>query len=114
LQLFYFHLLGFLFACIAVHTKFLPVLLVFSLGVIPALLGQPESVLHLEPPSRGNPPFRQGEQLEVQGNPNVSAGVMRITIVDISHWPWVLASSERGRAWLNFDHMVMVKTVAAE
>jgi hypothetical protein len=89
------------------------VLFVLSFATIGAALqAQPESVLHLESSFRSKPPFNQGEQLEVQSNPSVTPVVMRIKVVDISHWPWVLADSESGKTWLNFDHVIMVKTMA--
>lgn len=95
----------------AVHTKLLPVLVALYFGVVPWVFGQAESVLRLEA-KPGKPPFRNGEQLEIQCDATLFAGVTRITVLDSEHWPWVRVKWERGETWLNFDHVVIAKIVA--
>ena len=96
-----------------VHTNLMPVVLVaLSFGLIPSLVGQPESVLALEQPNHGRPPFRKGDQLDIQGDAAVVSGIKRITVLDTTHWPWVLVKSEQGETWLNFDHVAISKSVA--
>jgi len=84
----------------------------FSYGMMPALFGQPESVLALEQPSHGKSPFQKGEQLDIQSDATVSSGVTRIAVLDTTHWPWVLVKQEGGEVWLNFEHVVTAKAVA--
>ncbi|MEP6671663.1 MAG: hypothetical protein ABJF10_21045 [Chthoniobacter sp.] len=94
------------------HTNILPVLVALSYGVISPLFGQPESVLSLEQPGHEKSPFHKGEQLDIQGNATVAAGVTRIAVLDTTYWPWVLVKLEQREVWLNFDHVVTAKTVA--
>jgi len=96
-----------------VHTNLLPVLVVLSLGVMPPVFGQPESILPLEHPAHGDSPFHKGDLLDIQGDLALFPVVTRITVLDTAHWPWVLAKSAQGETWLNFDHVVIVKNVAA-
>jgi hypothetical protein len=74
---------------------------------------QPESRLSLEPVSATNaePPFRDGDRLDIQTDGTVFSTATRITILNAKHWPWVLVKSEQGECWLNFDHVVVAKAV---
>jgi hypothetical protein len=58
------------------------------------------------------PPFRQGDRLDIQCAAAVFPGATRITVLDATHWPWVMVKSEQGETWLNFDHVVIAKEVA--
>lgn len=88
------------------------VLLALFLGAVATIDAQPESRLLLEPKS-SKPPFQDGDQLDVQSDATVFSIVTRITVLNIAHWPWVRVKSEQGEAWLNFDHVVIARTVAA-
>jgi len=96
-----------------VHTNILPLLVVLSYGVMSPAFGQPESVLALEQPNHGKLPFHKGEQWDIQSDATISPSMMRIAVLDTTHWPWVLVKREQGEEWLNFDHVVMAKAVAA-
>jgi len=84
-----------------------------SYGMMPALFGQPESLLALEQPGHEKSPFHKGEQFDIQSDATISSGSTRIAVLDTTHWPWVLVKLEQGEAWLNFDHVVTAKPVIA-
>lgn len=88
-------------------------LVVLSYGVMSPAFGQPESVLALEQPNHGKSPFHKGEQLDIQSDATISPAMMRIAVLDTTHWPWVLVKREQGEEWLNFDHVVIAKAVTA-
>lgn len=79
--------------------------------MMPVVFGQSQSILALEShPAKS--PFSKGEQLDIRGDVTVFPGVTRITVLDTEHWPWVRVKWEQGETWLNFDHVVIAKTVA--
>jgi len=82
-----------------------------SAATTPLASGQPASVLPLEVRG-GSSPFHEGEQWDIQGDATVFSTVTRITILDVTHWPWVRVRQERDEMWLNFDHVVLAKSVA--
>ncbi len=88
-------------------------LVVLSYGVMSPAFGQPESVLTLEQSNLAKSPFHKGEQLDIQSDATNAPGVIRIAVLDITHWPWVLVKREQGEEWLNFDHVVTARAVGA-
>lgn len=92
------------------HTNLPPVLVALFLGAVATIDAQSESRLPLE--QKSSPPFRNGDQLDIQSDAMVFSGVTRITVLNTAHWPWVRVKSEQGEAWLNFDHVVIAKAVA--
>jgi hypothetical protein len=95
-----------------VHTNFPPVLVALFLGAVVTLNGQSESRLALEQKA-SRPPFQNGDQLDIQGDGPVFSGVIRVTILSAAHWPWVRVRSEQGESWLNFDHVVVARSVVS-
>ena len=89
----------------------LPVLVAVSVGATPSVFGQPPSVLPLEAKHERSP-FREGEQLDIQGDATAFSVLTRITVLDTVHWPWVRVKWAQGETWLNFDHVVIAKNVA--
>jgi hypothetical protein len=68
----------------------------------------------LDGPKPGRPPFHKGDQLEIQSDATAGyAAAMHITVLDVSNWPWVVVKSEQGEVWLNFNHVVTAKNIAA-
>ena len=97
-------------AC-AVYTNLPPVFVALFLGAVATISAQSESRLTLE--QKSNPPFQTGDRLEIQSDATVFSSLTRITVLNTAHWPWVRVRSEQGEAWLNFDHVVIAKTVAS-
>jgi len=85
-------------------------LVAVSFGAIPVVFGQSQSILALEA-SPAKSPFSKGEQLDIRGDVTVFPGVTRITVLNTAHWPWVRVKWEQGETWLNFDHVVIAKSV---
>jgi hypothetical protein len=67
----------------------------------------------LEQPKNSQPPFRKGDQLDVQCDTTAPAGATHIAVLDTAHWPWVLVQGAQGEMWLNFDHVVAAKMAAS-
>jgi hypothetical protein len=96
-----------------VNTRAHAVLAAMVVGLMASIaLGQPESILTLDPSRPGRPPFHKGDQLEIQSDA-ISSTAMRVTVLDPSNWPWVVVKTETGELWLNFNHVVTARNIVS-